>query len=170
MANSLVVKTWVDGTITIKDGTGTPISLSVRFEDGNLQLGGLGRKLREATPHYARGRLVALRYGNAKPVSFSFSAMMSEFTSATATSLMDAVMWAGAFASGVGTRGANEEVKTHDVVYASEGTNFGDSADHTFTMEDCYLEIDFAEGDPNKFTVNGICYGAMTGDVAATAF
>jgi hypothetical protein len=45
-------------------------------------------------------------------------------------------------------------------VFTVEGTNFGDSADHTLTLTNCEIEtIDFSEGDPNSFTINGVCTG-----------
>jgi hypothetical protein len=72
----------------------------------------------------------------------------------------------GAFASAVSTLGSSADVYTLDVVITVEGTNFGDSADATFTMEDCHLQVSWSDGDPATFSISGTCYGAITGDLA----
>lgn len=166
MPASTVVKNMIDGSLVIKDGTGTPIDVTVKYENGDFSISGLGAKLREVQAYQSRGNLSSLRHTNRTFPTFSFSAQMSEFTSASDNSLADAIMRNGAFASAVSTSGANADVYTLDLVFTVEGTSFGDSADHTFTLEDCYCTLDFAEGDPNTFTINGTVYGDITGDLA----
>jgi len=43
-----------------------------------------------------------------------------------------------------------------------EGTTLGEATDHVLTLTGNRISIDFAEGDPNKFTLNGTCYGSIT--------
>ena len=166
MASSTVVKNFTDGKVTLKDGTGTPISLDVRFENGDFSLDGLAQKLREVVAYQSRGVLNSVRHTARTFPTFSFTAKMSEFTSATANSLTDALLKKGAFSAAVSTLGANADVYTMDVTFTVEGTNFGDAADHTFIMEDCQMTCAFAEGDPSQFSIAGTVYGAMTGDLA----
>jgi hypothetical protein len=62
----------------------------------------------------------------------------------------------------VSTGGTASDVYMLKVTLTIEGTNFGDSADHVMILNNCHLAIDFAEGDPNSFTLNGTVYGAIT--------
>lgn len=165
MALSTVVKNFTDGSIQLKDGTGTPITVTVQFSDGDFSASGFQEQMNEVVAYETRGVLNSVRHTVRKYITFSFTAQMSQFTNATAY-LSDAVLKNGAFSAAVSTLGTTADVYTLDVVFTVEGTNFGDSADHTFTLEDCHLSLDFAEGDPNKFTINGTCYGAVVGDLA----
>lgn len=162
MALSTVIKNFRDGTITLKDGTGTPLDVIVQFEDGDFNIAGLNQGNYEVTPYLDRGEFSSLRKTNRKFPAFSFTAKMTELSDATNENLLDMVMKSGAFAAAVSTLGASADVFTLDVVLAVEGSNYGDASDHTLTMEDCHLSIDFSEGDPNKFTVNGTVYGTIT--------
>ena len=166
MAASSVVKNLCDGTITLKDGTGTPITVTVRFDNADFTVSGLKAKLRETVAYQHRGVLSSVRHTARTFPQFSFSCSMSEFTAATAVSVSDAVLKNGAFAAAISTLGANADVYCLDLVVTEERTNFGDSADHTFTLEDCELELTYTEGDPNGFSLSGTCYGAITGDLA----
>ena len=166
MPSSTVTKNFTDGSIALKDGTGSPIMVTGRFTTGDLNLSGLKAKMRETTGYETRGVLNSVRHTVRKFATISFTAHMSEFTSASANSLVDACLKNGAFAAAVSTLGANAEVYTLDVVITEEGTNFGDSADHTVTLEDVEFEVAFAEGDPNTFSFSGTVWGAITGDLA----
>ena len=41
MAISSVVKNFRDGTLLFEDGTGTPLALTVQYDEGNFSLSGL---------------------------------------------------------------------------------------------------------------------------------
>lgn len=166
MAASTTVKNFCDGIVKFKDGTGTPIECTVKFDNANLSVSGLKYKLRNTTVYQHRGVKSSVRHTDRTFPTFTLTCSMSEFTSATANSVPDALLKNGAFASAVSTEGGNADVYQLDVVISEEGTNFGDSADHTFTLEDCECQLDYAQGDPNTFTVTGTCYGAVIGDLA----
>ena len=166
MASSTVVKNFTDGLITLKDGTGTPISVDVKYDNGDFSISGLAQKLREVVAYQSRGVLNSVRHTNRSFPTFSFTAKMSEFTSATANSLSDAVRKKGAFTAGISTLGASADVWALDLTLTVEGTTFGDSSDHTFTLGSCQMTLDFSEGDPSQFSINGTVYGAITGDLA----
>ncbi len=167
MALSTVVKNLNDGTIIVKDATGTPITVTVQFSNGDFSISGLRKKLKDVNAYQTRGTLNSVRHTTRYFPTFSFTAQMSQFTNATAY-LADAIMKAGAFASGVSTLGAASDIWAVTIVFTSEGTDFSDSADHTFTLTSCDCQLDFAEGDPNSFTISGTVYGAITGDLAAS--
>jgi hypothetical protein len=168
MATSSVVKNFTDGTLTIKDATGTPISCTVRFSNGDLKIDGLKAKLRETVAYQSRGAISSVRHTARKMISGSFSCMMSEFSSASANDVLDAFLKTGAFASGVSKLGASAEVWAVDMVIAVEGTNHGDSGDHTITIGSCEGEVSFAEGDPNSITIAFTSYGTVSGDLTLT--
>jgi len=163
MAVSSVVKNFRDGTILIEDGTTpTPLSVTVQYEAGDFSVSGLNQGNTEATTYLDRGELGSVRKTSRTFPTFSFSAHMTDLSDATDKQLWDAVNKTGAFSSAISTGGSASDVYMLKVTLTVEGTNFGDATDHTIVMNNCHLAIDFAEGDPNSFTVNGTIYGTIT--------
>ena len=162
MAISSVVKNFRDGSIQLKDGTGTPLTVTVQFENGDLSLSGTNQGNYEHTKYLDRGELGSIRKTNRMFPTGSFTCQMTDLSDATDRLIWDIVNKTGAFTAAVSTLGANADLYTLDVVLTIEGTNFGDSADHVLTMEDCRCSIDFAEGDPSNFTINFEVLGAIT--------
>lgn len=162
MAVSSVVKNFRDGTILIEDGTGTPLAVTVQYEAGDFSISGLNQSNTEATTYLDRGELGSVRKTSRTFPTFSFSAHMTDLSDNTDKLLWDAVNKTGAFASAVSTGGTASDVYMLKVTFTVEGSNFGDSADHVLVLNNCHLSIDFAEGDPNSFTLNGTVYGAIT--------
>ena len=142
MPISSVVKNFRDGTILIEDGTTpTPISVTVQYEAGDFSISGLNESNTEVTTYLDRGELGSVRKTSRTFPTFSFSAHMTDLSDATQKTL-----WYGL-----------------KVTLTIEGTNFGDlPADHILVMTGCHMSIDFAEGDPNSFTLNGTVYGTIT--------
>ena len=166
MPNSTVVKNMADGTIVLKDGTGTPITVTIKFDNADFSIDGLKAKLRETTAYQHRGVLSSVRHTTRTFPTGTLTCSMSEFTSATATSVSDAILKNGAFAAAVSTLGTNADVYTLDILVTEEGTTFGDATDHSFTLEDCECSLAYSEGDPNTFSISFTCYGAVAGDLA----
>lgn len=166
MASSTVVKNFCDGSIVLKDGTGSPIDVTIRFDNADFSIDRLQEDLREVIAYQHRGVLSSVRHGQRFFPAFSFTCAMSEFTSASDNNAADAVLKNGAFASGVSTLGSSADVYTLDITIAVEGSNYGDSGDHTFTLEDCHCQIGWSDGDPATFSVSGTVFGAITGDLA----
>lgn len=163
MAVSSVVKNFRDGVITVSDATGgTPLSVTVQFEAGDLSLSGTNQGNYEHTKYLDRGELGSVRKTNRMFPTGSFTCHMTDLSDGSDKLIWDAVNKTGAFASAVSTLGANADLYTLDIVLTIEGTNFGDSADHVLTMDDCRCSIDFSEGDPNSFTINFEVLGAIT--------
>lgn len=162
MPISSIVKNFRDGTITLKDGTGTPIALNVEFEAGDFSISGLSANSHaEVTTYLDRGSLGTVRLTNQTFPTFSFTAHMTDLSDATNKTLYDAVNKTGTFASAVSTI-TNSDAYGLDVVVSIEGSNLGDPTDHVLTMVGCRLSLDFSEGDPNSFSINGTVYGSIT--------
>lgn len=162
MPISSVVKNFRDGTITLSDGTTpTPLTLTVQFETGDFSISGLSQGNTEATTYLDRGVLGSVRLTNQTFPTISFTAHMTDISDATNKTLWDAVNKTGSYASAVSTIGSSD-VYGLTVKLVVEGTNFGDATDHEITCVGVHLSIDFAEGDPNSFTLNGTIYGAIS--------
>jgi hypothetical protein len=162
MPISSVVKNFRDGTITLSDSTTpTPLSVTVQYEAGDFSITGLSQGNTEVTTYLDRGDLGSVRLTSRTFPTFSFTAHMTDLSDATNKTLWDAVNKTGAFAAAVsGITGS--DVYGLKVLLTVEGTNFVDPTDHTLELAGCHLTIDFSEGDPNSFSLNGTVYGTIT--------
>ena len=162
MAQSTVIKNFRDGTLTFTDNTGTPLSLPIVYEAGDFSIDNLNEGLVETTAYLDRGEFATLRKTNRVFPSFSFTAHMTDLSDATDKLLYDLARKTGAWSAAVSTLGANADAMTYKLTWVCEGTNFGDTLDHTLVMNDCRVTLSISEGDPNSFSVSGIVYGAIT--------
>jgi hypothetical protein len=163
MPISSVVKNFRDGTIVISDGTTpTPLSLTVQYEAGDFSIDGFKQGLTEVTTYLDRGEMGSLRKTSRSFPTFTFSSHFTDLSDATSATLYDLISKSGSFASAVSTLGSTADVMTYKVVLTVEGTNFGDSADHVLTLNDCHLSCSIAEGDPNSYSISGTVYGSIT--------
>lgn len=162
MAHSTVVKNFRDGTLSVADGAGSPAAHTVAFEAGDFSVSGLMANQKEVTTYLDRGDLGSVRYTNQTFPSGSFSLHFTDLTDAGYSTLADLLLKKGSHASAVSTLGANAEVYAVKLTLTIEGTDHGDSADHTIVLDDCTCSVDFAEGDPNSLSVSFTCYGTIT--------
>lgn len=166
MALSTVVKSVFDGatgSLVAKDGTGTPLTSTVRYQDG-FTADGLGAERRAVTAYQNRAALRSLRHTELTFPTLSFTQMLTEFSETGTGTLVDLVEGTAGtpYATRVSTTAAKGDVITLDLVFTVEGTNFGDSKDHTITFEDVHLMWSVTEGDPSSISWTGTCYGTVT--------
>ena len=159
MAASTTIKHFTDGSITLKDGTGTPVTLVVPFSQGDFSPAGIQETQQEVVAYQSRGVLHIVRHAAANFPTGSFSFMVADYADATDQTAIDFLLKQGSFAANVSTLGTNAEVYTVNIVLTIEGTDHGDAADHTITLTNCACTIDVAEGEPNTVTVNYTAYG-----------
>lgn len=158
-----IVKNFRDGSVVLKDGTGTPKTATLPFEQGNFAVSGFNVGQTEVQEYFARGTLIGLRKGQQNFQDWSCTLTMSEFTLAATGNFIDLIEGTGTdYSARIGTRADLGDIVTFDLVFTIEGTDLGDSADHTLTMLDNRITYEFAEGDPNTITLNGRCYGGIT--------
>lgn len=163
MAISTVIKNLWDGSITLADGTGTPVTLTVPCSVGDFKVDGLDATAREVKAYETRGTLNSLRRGERRYSNVSFSVHFREFTNSSAGVVLDFIRFANGYSANISTRGGSTaDVKTIKVTLTIEGTDLGDGKDHTIVLPDCHLMAEFAEGDPNTLVVSGICYGDVS--------
>ena len=160
MAVSNVVKTSIDGQITLIDGTGSPNTFVDDFEDGDFSF---SDDKTERIVMRDRGSIVGLRKGDDAVASFQFSTYMRDFTDSGALTICDVIDKTGAASGWASTGGTGFEQSLLNVEIESEGTGHGDPGDHQLTLTKCFLTWSFGEGkDGNKIDVTGEVYGTRT--------
>ena len=163
MAISSVAKNFRDGTLQIEDGTGSPITMTVQYENGDFSLSGLNQSNHEINKYLDRGDFFSARKTNQSFPTISFTAIFTDLSDGTDKTLVDACLKQGAFSSGISTLGANADVWAVKLTLTIEGTDFGDSADHVITMDDVHItSVDISEGDPDSFSISGEVLGTIT--------
>lgn len=157
MAASTIPKVRRDGTLVLADSGN---SYTVAYEDGDLSF---SSEKPDRIVIRDRGTIVGVRSGDSPVLSLSFSVHQRDFTDGGADTLVDVLEQTGAAAGWVSVgNGTAFEPYMIDVTLTIEGTNHGDSADGSVKMAKCILTWDFAEGDPNKISVKGECFGGLT--------
>tara|TARA_R100001460_G_scaffold27610_3_gene55531 strand:+ start:764 stop:1267 length:504 start_codon:yes stop_codon:yes gene_type:complete len=164
MAYSTLPKTRRDAVLTLRDGTGSPITLEIEYEEGNVTFD---------TPKEAqtvirdRGVITTIRKGDSEPAATgSFSAFFRQFTDgAEAGSLLDFVNNTGNYHTNTSTGLSGVpfvEFYCIDIVYQVDASSVdaGETA-HTATLSKCVCTASFTEGDPSSFTINFTCYGGV---------
>jgi hypothetical protein len=171
---SRALKTAYDGVVSFIDATGTPLTLAIPFENGDFGASGLHPSGRAAVPIKCRGKVVSVRNGESQEITGSFSCKMSEFTAGSAKANAFDAIWkksGTAWASAVSVFATGSERMMVDIKLTIEGTDIGDSGDHTITFKKCDVTFDFAEsGDGDTVTINYTCYGGTSGDQAVVGF
>ncbi len=159
---SAIVKQWTDGSLVLSDGTGSPVTLTVDLEVGDMSITGLGESHKDVRPYYSRGSLVSLRKGQDAHPSISFSTLMAALSDASATTVSDFLLRRNSYSANISTSTALGDVYTVDMALTIEGTDFGDGADHVITATDVHVTRDFSEGEPNTIAFSGTVYGTVT--------
>jgi len=154
---STIVKHFTDATLVLKDGTGTPVTLTTQLDNGDLKIDGLTPDLKETHAYYSRGTLVGLRSGNPKHPSLSLSFMQAGLSDATDDAILDFLLFRNKYSGNTSTTESIGDVKT----IIAELTIAYDAETHVFTINDFHPEVAFAEGEPNTISTSGTVYGAV---------
>lgn len=155
MAASTVIKQLHDGIIDLEDGTTpTAVTLTVPFSVGDLSVSGLQQTQRAVTKYETRGVFNSARLGGRTYPTGSFSAHLADYSDGTEQTLIDFFLAQASFSANVSTLGANAEVYAVKITLTVEGSDHGDTADHTIVMDDCVCTLDTSEGEPNTVSVN----------------
>lgn len=171
---STFVKNNTMGTITITDGTGTPVSLTVAYDKGDVAIDGLGHRLNELKKIQGRGRMISSAYGARRFPSFKFSAFVPNLAGATASgggTLLEMLTQKGAYSANISASGSSSNTNrpyTVNVKLAIEGSSFGDTADESIQANEVHCTIGFQESeDGNTITIEGEVLGTIvvTNDV-----
>jgi hypothetical protein len=148
-------------TITVSDGTGTPLTCVLRFDSADFTFDGVSVGLKDVKAYQGRGLLRSLRAGERTFPTIGFSGEVAEFSETSTGTLLDMIFakTGTPYATRVSTTTAKGDVVTFDIEFDMEG-------EEAVVFEDVHLVVSFAEGEPNKLTFSGTVYGDMTGGVA----
>lgn len=161
MADSSVVATRRDGSITITDNSAS--SYPVSFEVGDFSAAEPGA---DRVVIRDRGAIVGLRKGDDPVINFSFSVHMRSLTDASSDNLMDRLYNRGAHSgaplSSTGGDGFEQFLQT--VEFQVDTSAVGSGKVYKATYAKCYMEVSsLTEGaDGNTIEVTGECYGGVT--------
>lgn len=160
MAESLIVKTKRDGTITFKDGTTpTPLEYTIAFEAGDINIAIPGRTVNLFLDRGVMTDPPSIRYGDDQPMTGTFTAQFRDANDAAVATLTDFLTQTGFYDSDwISRGGANAEVKTVQVVWEIEGVDHGDPGEHTISCDHCYITGSVADGDPVSLSISFTSY------------
>lgn len=145
-----------DGVITLADNAA--LTLTVQYEDGDLQISGLRKGQMQVQTFKDRGITYSARNTEDQEISFQFSAHLIGLTDGAAATLLDAVRRAGAWAAAASTLpvvAGGFDVYCLKITWASERSNYGGTADTSCVMKYCTVEADLSEGIPSKISIKG---------------
>ena len=157
MAVSTVIKHFTDGTVTLADGTGTPVTLTVPFSQGDFSLSGVQESQKAVNVYQSRGVLHSVRLGEKAFVTGSFSAMLADVSDSSAGNLLDFVRKTNAYSANASTLSSGDAYLIK-ITLEIEGTDLGDSADHTIVVDECACTADVSEGEPNSISISFTSY------------
>ena len=160
MADSTVVATRRDGTITLTDGAAS--SYAVSFEVGDFSY---SEPKADRVVIRDRGAIVGLREGDDPVITFSFSVHMRSLTDASSDNLLDRVYNRGAHAGAplTSTGGTGFEQFLQNVEFKADTSAISGKV-YTATFSKCLLELgSFSESaDGDTIEISGECYGGIT--------
>lgn len=161
MALGNVIMTSRHGSLQLKDGTGTPLVLDVRFDRGDLSVSGLSPDMAEIITFQARHVHIGHALGAPTYPTLSFSLFVTEFSETAEGTLQDFLHGTAGtpYASRVSVAD-NFDGFACDIVFNADTTGDG-SADRTLVFHGCVVtEYQFGEADEGmNLTVNATCYG-----------
>jgi hypothetical protein len=153
-----VVKDLRDGTLTIIDGTGTPVQIELVLDEGDLAFeivpGG-----KEKKEHLDRGILSHVRHGDQKSVPVKFSLKFREFISAsgvTPKTVFEAITKTGQCASLTSVNTDNGGVYMLKLQFDIATPTTGEDPERITFNKVYFNKVAFQEGDPNKLSVEAV--------------
>lgn len=164
MPASTVIKHWKDGTVTATDGAAH--SLTIPFSLGDFKLSGLSADQSDVKIYKVRGVKQTVRKGESVEPSGSFSCYIADFSDATNSTAYDFFCKKNLYSSNTSTISSSStppgDVYTVTLVWTIEGTDVGDSTDHTVTCTHCSVSVDLQEGEPDSLAISFTVLGTVT--------
>jgi len=149
-----------DGTVTIRDGAGSPLSYEVVFEDGDFSISDLREGGQDIQEFEDRGNVYSARKIGRKSKQFSFTCHGLRFKREGSgnTHITDVVLKQGAWASATSTGAAYSDAHMVEVEFSIDRSSLGESTDSKITLAYCSLSAGFQEGNPGKISISGVCH------------
>lgn len=149
-----------DSTIVLSDGTGTPVTLTVPCDNGNLKISKFAQGDQEVQAFKYRGVTRALRkIGDIEGYDISFDCDLVGLTDAATGNVLDWFRKTGVYASNTSTLPASAgDVHTSKLKFTVEGTDRGASADGNVEFSYFHGSAEIEEGIPTKLKISGKAY------------
>jgi len=169
MANATVPLVPRDGSLVISDNTGTPLTVTVQYTDGDLKISDIVQGNWEAVVFEDRGVPYSLRASKKKTIKVSFTchAIMTVGSASPLEAIRKTGTWASAV-SMLATAAGGSEIFLVQLVWTGERSDFGASADASFTLKKVRVTASFNEGVPGTFSFEGEAYIFADSDFAIT--
>lgn len=164
-AESTYVKANTHGSITLSDATGTPVTKTLAYDKGDLSISGLRSKLNAVNHVQRRGRYVSSHHGERTFPAVSLSCFLPNVVGSTSSapgSVLEFLTMLGAYAGNTNPLGTGRPAACK-LALTIEGTNFGDTADESVTLNSLVItELAIAEAaDGNTITISGEVVGTV---------
>jgi len=140
-AESSYIKNNTNGSAVLADATGTPVTLTLAFDKGDIAISGLRQKFNEVGIVKRRGKRVSPMWGERTEPSCTLSLFMGNFiggSNAAPGTPLEFMTFKNAYSANTSTW--KTDPASFKLTFTIEGTNFGDSADETVVLNDCILE------------------------------
>lgn len=158
--------------VTFRDGTGTPVTLTLTNDVKITVSGHQGRSNQTMTPVQRRGKHYGVAYGERiyPQITLEFLHDGWESDGSAPGTPVEFARFTTPYNSNVSTTaGGTRSPKTIDIVVALEGSDFG-GADKQVVFEDCLLMafdvLTEADGGASGYTMTFSQLGDTTGDLA----
>lgn len=145
------------GTILMEDASGSPIQLTVQYEDGDFAIDEMQAGYMETEILQDRGVDWQIVETREQRLTFTFTAYATDLADNTEKTIPDACMKTGAFSAGVSVFGANRPWGLK-LTYTQEQTNYGAGADSVITITKFRPSWSYAEAGTGKFTIKGTIF------------
>lgn len=163
-AESTYWKNAVQGAIQFIDGTGTPVTLTLGVDKGDLKVTNLGEHLNAPVFLERRGHFGSFARGARQYPVVTFSCFVGNIVGSSTSapgSVYEFLTRKGAYSANVSTLGASRNYAI-DIKLLIEGTLWGDTADEQVTFEDCVATCEYSESlDGNTLAVSATCLGRV---------
>lgn len=161
MAESATPKVRRDGTLVVQD-SGAANSYTIQYVDGDLSF---TDSVADRVVVRKRGDIYAVRKGDTPVLTATFTAHFHEFRNGSSVTLWDALRGVNGASSWTSVAASSFTDFDHmnDFVFTVEGSDFGESADGTATLNRCLVtDIAFSEGDPSQASITIEIYNGIT--------
>ena len=174
MATGSVVKQQHDCTIVVKDGAA--LTYTPSLFDGSVTISNIQRKMRDVATYEVRGVHKATRHTDRVYSTFTLTIQAANYAgsvdvdgaseTATPAEVFNRLgTWAAATSTLPVNRGGGD-VFCVDVEIRLEGTDLGESSDHTITAKAVRGVPQIVVGTPATWQVECVAYDGFIGDIS----
>lgn len=170
MSVDAMVHTINTASVTLSDGTGTPVTLTIT-NDTTVTIDGLtGRALNDLLLFQRRGQHFSAQNGQRVYPTVTIEFLHNGFkgNGAAPGTPLEFATFQGTYSgntstTSVGTRG----VKTINIGLSLEGTDYG-GTDGSMTLANCALQsiTPYSDGEPSTYSITWVVTGAIGGDLS----